>query len=89
MGSEIPYSEGMKLTLRLDDFFSPAFKDDTAYELRIYTDRGLAYESMYNGKLPQAVSLEVEKRAFYRAEVYDLTHGYRVAIGNPIWLDKV
>ncbi len=89
MGSEIPYSDGMKLTLRLDDFFQPAWKNDTAYELRIYTDRGLAYSSMYNGQLPQAVSLEAEKRAFYRAEVYDLTHGYRVAIGNPIWLDKV
>ncbi len=87
MGSEVAYSEGMELTLRLDDFYPPAWQEDTAYELRIYTDRGLAYASMYSGKMPQALALEVKQRAFYRAEVFDLTHGYRVAIGNPIWLD--
>lgn len=49
----------------------------------------LAYSSLYNGKQSQALSMKVEKRAFYRAEVYDLTHDCRVAIGNPIWLDQV
>ncbi len=87
MGSELAYREGMRLTLRLDDFYPPAWRENTAYELRIITDRGLAYASTYNGKLPQAISLAVAQRAFYRAEVYDLTHGYRIAIGNPIWLD--
>ena len=88
MGSELAYKEGMKLTLRADDFFEPMFKKDTAYELRIITDKGVAYASMFNGKMPQAVELKVEKRAFYRAEVVDRTHNYRIAIGNPIWLDK-
>lgn len=87
MGSEIAYEEGQMLLLRLDDFYEPAWKPNTAYELRIYTDQGLAYASIYNGKFPQAVALKVQKRLFYRAEVMDLTHGYRVAIGNPIWLD--
>ncbi len=87
MGSEIEYKDGMKLTLRVDDIFPKVLKDETAYELRIITDKGLAYSSIYNGKLPQAVELEVEKRAFYRAEIFDLTHEHFVAIGNPIWLD--
>lgn len=87
MGSEVAYREGMELTLRLDDFYPPAWQKDTAYELRIYTDRGLAYALTYSGKLPQAVALQVKKRAFYRAEVYDLTHGCRVAVGNPVWMD--
>ncbi len=87
MGSELAYRKGMKLTLRVDDYFAPGMKDDTAYELRIYSDKGLAYASMFSGKEPQAISLEVQERRFYRAEVFDLTHGYRVAVGNPIWLD--
>ena len=87
MGSELAYRDGMKLTLRIDDYFAPNMQDSTAYELRIYTDEGLAYASMFNGKESQALSLEVQKRRYYRAEVFDLTHGYRVAVGNPIWLD--
>ena len=88
MGSELAYREGMKLTLRIDDYFAPRMRDNTAYELRIYTDRGLAYASMFSGKEKQAISLEVQHRRFYRAEVFDLTHECRVAVGNPIWLDK-
>ena len=87
MGSELAYRDGMKLTLRIDDYFAPNMMENTAYELRIYTDEGLAYASMFSGKEPQALSLEVQKRRYYRAEVFDLTHRCRVAVGNPIWLD--
>ena len=87
MGTRMTYRDGMKLTLRVDDYFAPGMKDKTAYELRILTDEGLAYASVFNGKEPQALSLEVQKRRFYRAEVFDLTHGHLVAVGNPIWLD--
>ena len=88
MGSELVYRDGMKLTLRVDDLFMPTHSDGTAYELRVYTDQGLAYAAMFDGKQPQALSLEVQKRRYYRAEVYDLTHNCRVTVGNPIWLDK-
>ena len=87
MGSEIEYKDGMTLCLRLDDFYKHELKDGTAYELRIYTDKGLTYASMFNGKKPQEISLKVQKRMYYRAEVFDMTHGYRVSVGNPIWLD--
>ena len=88
MGSRIAYRDGMKLTLRVDDLFEPERKDNTAYELRVYTDEGLAYAASFNGKQPQALSLAVHKRRYYRAEVFNLTGGYRIAVSNPIWLDK-
>jgi hypothetical protein len=87
MGSEIPFEEGMKLNIRIGDFYKHELQDNTAYEFRVYTDKGLAYSSIYNGKQPQTITLEVQKRMYYRAEVFDLTHGYRVAVSNPIWLD--
>jgi hypothetical protein len=76
----------MKLTLRLGDFFESEFRANTVYALRIFTDKGLAYYSEFDGTMPQQVELDVQKRAFYRAEVYDATHDVVVAIGNPIWL---
>lgn len=89
MGSEIVYKDGMKLTLRVGDFFHNTLKENTAYELQIITDKGVAYSSHFNGKESQAVSLEVQKRNFYRVIVKNLTLGTRVCVSNPIWLDKV
>lgn len=88
MGSELEYNDSMVLTLEAGDFFKYQIKEDTAYELRIYTEKGLVYKGLYNGKQTQRVALKCKKRAYYRAEVFDITHGYRVAVGNPIWLDK-
>jgi hypothetical protein len=87
MGTRMAYRDKMKLTLRIDDYFRKNMKEGAAYELRILTDKGLAYSSIFDGSAPQALSLEVQKRRFYRAEIYDLTNKYYVAIGNPIWLD--
>ena len=87
MGSTVKYEEGMELTLVLDDFYKNELKENTAYELRIYTDKGLCYASTFNGKKCQKLAIKVQKRRYYRAEVFDITHGYRVAIGNPIWLE--
>ncbi len=88
MGAELAFREGMRLTLRVGDFFGAALKKNTAYELRVYTDKGLAYASRFNGNEPQALALAVQPRRYYRAEVLDLTHNCRIAAGNPIWLDK-
>jgi hypothetical protein len=51
------------------------------------TDRGVAYSSVFNGKVAQKLVLEVQKRAFYRVEIYDLTHDCWIAHGNPIWIE--
>ena len=88
MGSEIDYKEGMKLSLRVGDFFDRQWRKDTVYRLRIFTDKGIAYESDFNGKTDQELQLEVQKRAFYRADIYDMTHECVVAVGNPIWINE-
>lgn len=88
MGTSVAYRDDLILALRAGDPFRPTFSAGDAYELRILTDRGVAYASTWDGEAPQRVALQVERRAFYRAEIFDLTKGCRVAIGNPIWLDS-
>ncbi len=87
MGGALAWRDGQVLRLRVGDFFAPVWRDNTCYELRVYTDKGLAYASIFDGKEPQQLSLAVKDRAYYRAEIFDLTHGYRIAVGNPIWLE--
>ncbi len=88
MGSELSYRDGQVLKIRVGDFFAPVLKDNAAYELRVYSDKGLVYSSLFNGKEPQYLAIKVQKRAFYRVEVLDLVSHTRIAAGNPIWLDK-
>ncbi len=87
MGSELDGGTSKTLLLRVCDLFAPTAVPNTAYELRIFSDKGLAFAGAFDGTLPQSVALKTKKRRFYRAEIFDLTHGYPVAIGNPIWLD--
>ncbi|MBQ9778350.1 MAG: hypothetical protein IJW22_05425 [Clostridia bacterium] len=88
MGAQIAYHEGMILTLRVGDVHPQTWQKSTAYELQVITDQGVAYSSLFNGALPQSLALAVQRRRFYRVVINDLTHGYRVCVGNPIWLDK-
>ena len=87
MGSEIEYRDGMKLSLRIRDYFAPHKKDNTVYTLRIFTDKGIAYSADFDGTEPQELQLAVQKRAFYRADIYDKTHECVIAVSNPIWMD--
>jgi len=87
MGSELENAAGKRLVLRVADVFAPSVKPGTAYELRIITDRGVAYAATFDGTPGQTVAIETQDRRFYRAEIFDLTHGYAVAIGNPVWTD--
>jgi hypothetical protein len=89
MGSENIYREGSILTLRVDDGFERHITKGDVFELRVYSDKGLVYASAFDGLHPQAVAIKTKKRNFYRAEVFNLTQGCRVGVGNPVWLDKV
>jgi hypothetical protein len=88
IGSVLSYREGLTLNLKIDDFYKHEFHEGTPYRVRVITDKGIAYESIYNGKLPQKLSLKVQKRMFYRVEIFDTVRGYVVSHTNPIWLDK-
>ncbi len=88
MGSQIEYKDGMKLSIRVDDFHKSIWRPDTAYELQVWSDEGLVYSSLFNGSKPQELELEVKKRRFYYVVIVDRTRGVRMMVGNPIWLDK-
>ena len=87
MGSSLPYREGLVLAIQLDDYYKPTMLDDTVYCLKVYTDRGLAYASEFDGKQPQSLSIPVKERKYYRVEVTNESDGSIVSVSNPIWLD--
>jgi len=85
VGSESQYRDGMKLYIRIDDIH-PKLKTNDEYRVDVITDKGLAYSAPLTPGF--SLALNVQKRAFYRAEVIKESDGTPAAIGNPIWLDK-
>lgn len=86
MGGQRAFREGMILRIRVGDFHK-AWKQDAAYRLNIYTDKGLAYAREFFGTQGVKLALKVKNRAFYRAEITNESDGELAALGNPIWLD--
>ena len=87
MGGVAEFSEGQQLTLRVEDFHSAHWKPETVYSLKVYTDKGLAYALEFDGRTPVSLALAVQKRSFYRCEVWNESDSLPVAFSNPIWLD--
>ena len=87
MGSVTEYTPGKTLFVRVAEFHPAHQKENTAFCLRVYTDRGLAYAREFDCRQPQALALEVQDRLYYRVEITNESDGCLVALSNPIWLE--
>ena len=87
MGGHLAYRDGLKLAIRVKDYYAAEMKADTVYSLKVYTDQGLAYASEFDGTQTQELVIPVQPRAYYRVEIFNESDNAYVALSNPIWLD--
>lgn len=85
MGSEVSFKQDLRLQIRVGDFFPPAVSE-SALSLNVYTDKGLAYTSPIYAGREFGIEMKVEKRAFYRVEIFNNSDNHIMALGNPIWI---
>lgn len=79
---------GKKLILNVQDYHVSAADPSHKYCVRLLSDEGEVFCKEITCTAPAYFSIPVEDKKFYRAEVYDLTRGRWIAIGNPIWNAK-
>ena len=72
--------------MRRSVFHKAHYEENTVYTFRLYTEKGLAYAKEFDGK-PMQIAFPVEKRMFYRVEIFNESDGHTEALSNPIWLD--
>lgn len=85
MGGETDFA-GKRLVVSVGDFHSLECMPGHTYRIDLYTDQGLIVSQEIPGTGTSYMALDADDTAkFYRAEVYDVTSQYQVAIGNPIW----
>ena len=83
-GGKRPFG-GENLVVAVGDFHDSV--RDAAHEYRadILDDGGVIESVPVSPDGTAWFSVETKDRAFYRAEVFDVTRGLRIAVGNPIW----
>lgn len=84
-GGETDFA-GKRLVISVGDFHSLECMPGHTYRIDVYTDQGLIVSREIPGTGTSYMALDADDTVkFYRAEVYDVTSQYQVAIGNPIW----
>ena len=80
---------GQKLTVCVGDFHESVAIPGHEYRADILNEHGVVSSGLISSTAYNWFSLDAADCAFYRAEVFDVTRGLRIAVGNPIWnLDK-
>lgn len=78
--------QGKRLVVSVGEFHSRECMPGHTYRIDIYSDQGLVASREIPGTGTSYMALDADDSVkFYRAEVYDVTSQYQVAIGNPIW----
>ena len=79
---------GKRLVVAAGDFHPLEFRPGHKYRIDVYNEKGLVFSQGFTGKKMAYFAIDAEPCKYYRADVYDATDKYIVAVGNPIWNDK-
>lgn len=78
-----------RLVVSVGDFHASLYIKGHSYRVDILNDQGIVASKAYSYdqlKEPVYLAVDTDDRSdFYRAEVFDETSQYRIALGNPIW----
>lgn len=76
---------GKRLIISVDDFQSKEYHNNHQYRLDVYNEKGLVFSQEFDSTKTAYFAMDAEDCKYYRADVYDVTEDYILAIGNPIW----
>ena len=84
MGGHTDFT-GKRLIVSVGDFQSQQYRAKHQYRVDVYNENGLVFSQEFDSTQPAYFAIDAENCKYYRADVYDVTDNYIVAIGNPIW----
>lgn len=85
MGYETDYT-GKELAFRVGDFHSSVYNPNHEYKAVLIADETVVKEWSISCEKPFYYSQDADPSVnYYRVEVYDVTTGEMLALGNPIW----
>ena len=85
MGGVASYMENSDLLIEIGDLFE--IYKDKQFLVKVISDQGVAYATMFDGKETLRIALKAKQRKFYRVEILDLDTLCVFGLSNPIWLE--
>lgn len=83
--------EGQRLIACVGDLHDSVSIKGHTYRVEVLDDRGSVYSEEFSWEQSKEgvwLALDTKAADFYRVEVFDVTSGFRIAIGNPIWQSR-
>lgn len=83
--------ENQRLVVCISDFHPSLRIRGHIYRADIIDDNGIVASHKFTyAEAAKAIYMAIDTQMsdFYRVEIFDLTSGYRIAIGNPIWQER-
>jgi len=77
--------KGQRLVIAVDHFHPLEQHAGHTYRLDVYNERGTVFRQEFSSARPAHFAVDTTDCMYYRADVYDVTDDYIVAVGNPIW----
>ena len=74
-----------RLVVAIDDFHPLEQHRSHTYRLDVYNENGLVCQQEFSCAKPFYAAINTQNCMYYRANVYDVTDDYILAVGNPIW----
>ena len=77
---------GKRLVLSVDKLHKSLLDPERTYRVELVDDTGVALQRAFTPGEPFYLAIDTDPmKKFYRAEVYDDTKEFPIALGNPIW----
>lgn len=79
---------GKRLIICISDFHNSLSHENHTYRIDILGGEDCLWSQYFSAtecKNPIWIALDTSDVPFYRTEVWDVTAGYRIALGSPIW----
>lgn len=83
--------EGGRLIVCVGDLHDSVSIKGHTYRVEVLDDCGTVYSEEFTWEQSMEgvwLALDTKAADFYRVEVFDVTSGFRIAIGNPIWQSR-
>lgn len=81
--------DGQRLVIGVGKFHKSVRNPEHQYRLDVWDDEKIVYSQEISCEEPTYVAMDIEDCKFYRVEIYDATRDLRLALGNPIWNERV
>ena len=79
---------GQKLIAAVGDFHPCIVHEDHVYRADLLDENDVVYSKEIPCGETSYFTFDTADAKFYRIEVWDVTRGIRIAVGNPIWNDR-